>query len=47
MPISSDPWEDDLFPPCKNSLCPNDENTSGLDASWPTARQHDVNDRFF
>ena len=26
MPISSDPWEDDLFPPCKNSLCPNDEN---------------------
>ena len=26
MPISSEPWEDDLFPPCKNSLCPNDEN---------------------
>ena len=26
MPISSEPWEDDLFPPCKSSLCPNDEN---------------------
>ena len=26
MPTSSEPWEDDLFPPNKNSLCPNDDN---------------------